>query len=68
MDDSDMSQPMAWPHIGYTYFPRVRGIISMALKVNTPYNNENIFASVSWSKITFVFELFFSPAIYLSSS
>lgn len=34
-----MNQPMTCPHIGYTYFPRVRGVISMALKVKTPYDN-----------------------------
>lgn len=33
----------------------------MALKVNTPYNNKKDVASVSWSKITFVFEFFFPP-------
>lgn len=38
MEDKAMNQPITWPHSGYTYFPKVRGVISMALKVNTPYN------------------------------
>lgn len=40
MDDRAMNQPIAWPHSGYTYFPNVRGVISMALKVNTPYKGK----------------------------
>lgn len=38
MEERDISQPMPCPQAGYTYFPRVRGVISMALNVNTPWN------------------------------
>lgn len=49
MDDRAMNQPMTWPHIGYTYLPRVRGVISMALNVNTPYRNEHFrFSQLFW--------------------
>ena len=43
MDDRDMTQPIPCPHAGYTYFPKVRGVISMALKVNTPCTHRNIY-------------------------
>lgn len=65
MEDSAMSQPMTWPHIGYTYLPRVRGVISMALKVNTPCNHRHFrsHSAALMSRFVLYFVYFFNNQI-----